>query len=302
MKTLKSEIEEYFASTAVNKIRLLKNLPNGYPAYVCRQDEDYGVAITFEKDLVISEHFANCRLYTKTLEINGEKINFLILSCDQEELREEFSLICYNFVNVVDDDGKTRQLLLDDPLQWWKDWSKLMGNTFSQKKSYDVIAELISLEYLFARNEKPKWSADNYGTHDIECEKRSVEVKSTIARYSSTITVSSQYQLSSVKQLNLFFVRLEPSSEGLSINDLKDKLVKDGMDGMLIERKLLKLGFEIGASSRQKKFKILDKRSYIVDSSFPKIDDSSFKDGKLPKAIESIVYTVDLSGLSYEKW
>ena len=74
------------------------------------------------------------------------------------------------------------------------------------------------------------------------------------------------------------------------------------MDEMLIERKLLKLGFEIGASSRQKKFKILDKRSYIVDSSFPKIDDSSFKDGKLPKAIESIVYTVDLSGLSYEKW
>lgn len=294
------EIRECFASTQ-NGGRDLKALPIKFPAMVIRNNEGYGVAIEFDDDRDISEKFANSRLFTQVLGINGEEKKYLILSCALDSLRYEFATVCSQFVDPGVE-GNDRRNLLAAPLDWWKQWRELMGNTISNKDAYSVIAEMMVLDDLYANDNSVEWVAVTAGSHDIEGSDGSYEVKSTVKRYGATITISSQHQLQSLKRLYLYFCRLEHSKEGISINDMKEKLIQDGYDKEKIEQQLYHLGYERGASVRDEKYKVLEKRKYEVDDKFPKIVDSSFKGDHIPDSVIHITYTIDLDGLEYTRW
>ena len=294
------EIREYFASTQ-NGAREIKTLPKEYSAMVIRDNEGCGVAIEFDDIRDISEKFANSRLFSRTLAIGGIEKKYLILSCMLDSLRYEFATVCAQFVEPGID-GMDRKNLMSEPLEWWKKWRELMGNTISNKEAYSVIAEMMVLDDLYTQDNTVEWTAVNSGSHDIEGNESSYEVKSTVKRYGATITISGQHQLQSLKRLQLYFCRLEQSRTGISINDMKDRLVADGYDKDKIEQQLYQLGYERGASIREEKYKVLEKRKYEVDDTFPKITKASFKDDHIPESITQITYTIDLDGLEYTVW
>lgn len=294
------EIREYFASTQ-NGARDIKSLLPEYPAMVIRSNEGYGVAVIFDDERDISEKFANSNLYTQILAIGGEEKKYLILRCALDSLRYEFATVCAQFVEPGIE-GIDRKNLLTDPLAWWKQWRELLGNAISQRQPYSVIAEMIVLDELYLHDNTIEWSAVNAGSHDIEGNQESYEVKSTIKRYGATITIAGQHQLQSLKRLQLYFCRLEQSKMGVSINDMKNKLVSDGYDKEKIEQQLYQLGYEYGSSVREDKYKVLEKRKYEVDDKFPKITKSSFKNDHIPESVIQITYTIDLDGLEYTVW
>lgn len=294
------EIREYFASTQKGA-RSIKSLSLEYPAVVIRMDDGYGVAIAYEKDKVISEKFANCRIYTRDLVIDSIEDKYLILSCALDSLRYEFATVCAQFVEPGIE-GIDRKNLLLEPLEWWQQWKMLLGNSISDKKAYSVVAEMLALDELYKNDKSVEWSAVTAGSHDIESEVASFEVKSTIKRYGATITIAGQHQLQSLKRLQLYFCRLENSKLGISINDMKEKLVVDGYDADKLEIQLESIGYEFGTSKRDEKYKVLEKRKYEVNAEFPKITKSSFKDDKIPESVIQITYTIDLDGLEYTIW
>ncbi|MCI8670069.1 MAG: PD-(D/E)XK motif protein [Lachnospiraceae bacterium] len=294
------EIRECFASTQ-NGARDLRSLSKEFPAMVIRNNDGYGVAIEFNDERDISENFANSRLFTQIIRIENDERKYLILSCMRDSLRYEFATVCAQFVEPGLD-GIERKNLLDDPLNWWKQWRELMGNTISNREAYSVIAEMMVLDDLYKKDNSVEWAAVISGSHDIEGDQGSYEVKSTIKRYGASITISSQHQLQSLKRLYLYFCRLEQSKEGVSINDMKNKLVEDGYDKEKIEQQLFHLGYEKGASVREDKYKVLEKRKYEVDDKFPRIVDSSFKGDHIPDLVTQITYTIDLDGLEYNVW
>lgn len=298
--TILEEIREYFASTQ-NGARDLRAVSEEYPAIVIRNNEGYGVAIEFDDERDISEKFANSRLYTQVLSIAKEEKKYLILSCFLDSLRYEFATVCTQFVEPGIE-GMDRTNLLEDPLAWWKQWRELMGNTISNREAYSVIAEMIALDELYVNDNTVEWTAVNYGSHDIEGNDGSYEVKSTVKRYGATVTIAGQHQLQSLKRLQLYFFRLEKSKSGVSINDMKNKLVEDGYNKEKLEQQLYHLGYEYGTSVREEKFKVLEKRKYEVDKKFPKITKSSFKDDHIPESVIQITYTIDLDGLEYTVW
>ncbi|WP_027438320.1 PD-(D/E)XK motif protein [Lachnospira multipara] len=295
---LLDDIRECLATVPRNKSRIIKSLPTQYSAIALRDDDKYGVAIEINKEKNVSEKFSSCELNTQTIYDNKK---YLVLSCKVESLRYEFASVCAEFLEPGKD-GSHRKEILDDPFQWWTNWCKLMGNTFSRMEAYSVIAEMLVLEKLFKEDKDIEWTAVNAGSHDIESNQSSFEVKSTIKRYEASITISSQHQLKSEKALYLYFCRLEKSKEGLSINDVKDMLINDGYDEDKIEYQLSYLGYNNGASIREEKYKILEKRRYIVDDKFPRIVDASFKDDHIPDSVIKLTYTVDLDGLQYDIW
>lgn len=294
------EIRECFASTQ-NGARDIKSLTSEYPAMVIRSNEGYGVAIVFDDERDISEKFANSNLYTQKLAIGGKEKKYLILRCALDSLRYEFATVCAQFIEPGIN-GIDRKNLLSDPLVWWKQWRELLGNAIFQRKPYSVIAEMIVLDELYIHDNTIEWSAVHAGSHDIEGNQESYEVKSTIKRYGATITIAGQHQLQSLKRLQLYFCRLEQSKMGVSINDMKDKLVSDGYDKEKIEQQLYQLGYEYGSSVREEKYKVLEKRKYEVDDKFPKITKSSFKNDHIPESVIQITYTIDLDGLEYTVW
>ena len=295
------EIRESFASIKTSGAREIAQLPEAYSGYVIRTPDGYGVAVEADEKLEVSEKFNSCKFHTCQLGIDGVTKNYLVLSSSFEEYRYEFASLCAEFVEPGEN-GKNRSSLLSDPYGWWNKWKELIGNTSRDQRVYNVIAEMLVLLRKISEDSSTEWAATRSGSHDIECADESCEVKSTIKRYGATVTISGQHQLEHEKRLWLYFCRLEESLEGVSINDMKEKLIAKGYDPGKLELELEKQGFERGANIRNKKYKILEKRKYEVDDSFPKIISESFKGDKFPDSVIHIEYTVDLDGLEYTTW
>lgn len=297
MKELIQEIKEHFAA-GLNGLRRIVSLPDDYCAYTYRNAGIYGLAIEFSDEVEINEAANEVIYSTQTLLKESGEQKFLLLTCLDEEYRNEFAELSYSFVDPGEN-GEKRLALLKDPIAWWNRWTELLGDRKSRKGSYDVLAELIALDYLYQQDKTTQWAASEAGTHDIESESQSYEVKSTIKKSETHITISSRFQLESSNKLELFFFRLECSLAGFSINDVVDSLDKHGYDRNLIESQLEGKGFVKGRSTRGIKYTVLEARRFEVDDKFPKIVEKSFKNNVFPKNIIKILYTIELEGLDY---
>ena len=293
------EIRDCFAALQPGYRRL--NCTGEYAAYVIKDSGLYGVAFTFADYEIISEKFSSCRMISKEMFIESKQGTYLLLMCDEYNLRYEFASLCAHFANPGES-GRERKKIIADPRKWWESWCKLLGNKMSEKSAYAEIAEMIVLDHLFQHDKSVKWTAKQNGSHDIESDTGSFEIKSTVSRYETEITITGQHQLFSERKLELYFIRMEKSSAGISIDDMKEKLLSHGYDEGLLEDQLIKAGFEMGAGARKQKYKILEKRVYTVDDSFPKITNDSFVSGHMPESIIRITYTIDLNGIDYNVW
>lgn len=299
--TLLEEIRNGFASMASYGAMQLDTLSTEYLSYIIRIPDGYGVAIPVDRAMEVAENFNSCKFRTGLLSIGGSPSNYLMLISAFEEYRYEFASLCAELLSPGEN-GKDRQALLENPLDWWRRWKELVGNDIKDKAVYSVIAELRVLEYMRLNDPTAEWTATHRGSHDIECSEESCEVKSTCKRYGAEITIAGQHQLVHKKPLYLYFIRMEESHEGISVNDMKIRLVQTGYDPTKLEIELQQQGLEHGASIRDKKYKILEKRKYAVDDAFPCITRESFKGNQLPAGITQIVYTVDLDAVSYTAW
>lgn len=299
--TILDEIRDGFASmTSIGALRIA-SLPDEYMAYIIRIPDGYGVAIPVNSDMEVAENFNSCKFRTGLLSIGGTPSNYLMLFSAFEEYRYEFASLCAELLSPGEN-GKDRQNLLDNPLDWWKRWKELVGNDLKERAIYCIIAELLVLEHKLATDPTAEWAATRKGSHDIECAEESCEVKSTCKRYGAEITIAGQHQLLHNKPLYLYFLRMEESHEGVSINDMKARLIQAGYNPGKLEIELQQQGLEHGASIRNHKYKILEKRKYIVDEKFPCITRESFKNNQPPAGITQIVYTVDLDAVKYTGW
>jgi hypothetical protein len=157
---------------------------------------------------------------------------------------------------------------------------------------------MIVYAFLYQQNQNIKWVGPNRASCDLEDESCCYEVKSTKSRESYEISVSSSMQL--IEQtipLELFFVRLEKSHLGYSINDLVQLLTNLGVDSLQLENSLSNVYYPKGNHKRNFKYRLQELNSYTVDSNFPKISPTSFKNDTLPAHVKSITYTIDLTGV-----
>ena len=296
--TIIEEIRSHFA-TLTDGLRELKSV-QGYPTYSLRFNGEFGVAIEYDFNKDICEESTNAMISTRKVALaNGNQKKLLLLTCYDEEFRNEFALWSEAFVDPGDN-GIARALLLNDPLAWWDKWIGLLGDRKEKKECYSYIAEMIILHKLFTKDKSAYWAAQDKGSHDIECDSASYEVKSTIKKSALIVTISSQHQLFCEKPLYLTFVRMEKSNEGISINEMEEKLVKAGYDKDKLAKQLEGFGLNKGSRIRDEKYKVLEIRKYKVDDSFPKITKDSFVNGIFPESITKIIYDIDLANIQYE--
>lgn len=288
------------SSSGIRDIKALKD--NCYDGIAFKDSKCYGVGIRFEGDLVVNESFVNVSYRTEELQFAGNK--YLLLTSSNYQYKNEFATICAQFLDPGKD-GEDRQKIIQDPFDWWKNWSNLLGNIFSHSRVYDVLGEMIAFEYLYNSNKDVKWTAEDKNSHDLETKNHSYEVKSTVLKYANEIEISSQNQLAILenKTLDLMYIKFEKSQEGITIDEMADKLVQMGYDKIELEKHLSCLGYPVGTLERMNdRYKVIDKTMYPVDEDFPKIINDNFIGGALPDNISKIKYTVQLNGLKCRKW
>lgn len=284
LKFLEDGDRVYKLDTKINNFYIIKD--NGW----------YGVGIDINLDKTeYFEKFENVRLITKIKYFLNENHKLLELITNKVDLIEEFSLVCFDFINKFDNE-KVNEDIIEKANKWWNEWKKLLGNVLKSERDYDFLGELLALNYVLNEDSNAKYS--NLASHDIELPQYSIEVKSTTEKYNAEIHVNSQYQLenNTERPLKLIFIRLEKSQIGYSIKDVIESLKTKKYDINSFTRIE-----NIGTSSINEKYRILEARLYNIDDKFPKITLKSLKnDELLPKGIVKIEYIVDLDDIDYE--
>lgn len=299
--TLEEEINHYFAGGRFNSAYRLEALDEQNPAWVIRYLDSFGVAIPYE-GMEINEAFANVELRSdriKNIPDTGIWQQCLLLMSSEEQTRREFAKFCCDFVNPGSD-GENRKNIVSNPLEWWKNWKLLIGNTIRENKPYSVLGELIIYEYLLEQGFSAHWYDLKSSSHDITCPGLEIEVKSSLSRYENTVHLTGQYQLQkNTSRLFLYFCRFEENENGTCIDRLVDNLGSIyGQSRERINWKLSKLGYRIGNSGRREKYQIHEIREYEVDDKFPRIIPEMFKNGRLPDGIVRLSYDVNLTSVS----
>ena len=283
LKFLEDGDRVYKLDTKINNFYIIKD--NGW----------YGVGIDINLDKTeYFEKFENVRLITKIKYFLNENHKLLELITNKVDLIEEFSLVCFDFINKFDNE-KVKEDIIEKANKWWNEWEKLLGNVLKSERDYDFLGELLALNYVLNEDSNAKYS--NLASHDIELPQYSIEVKSTTEKYNAEIHVNSQYQLenNTERPLKLIFIRLEKSQIGYSIKDVIESLKTKNYDINSFTRIE-----NIGTSSINEKYRILEARLYNIDDKFPKITLKSLKNDELPKGIVKIEYIVDLDDIDYE--
>lgn len=297
------EIRWLFAETRSRHARTIDSLGAEYSAWVVRFSDCYGVAVPYNGVEPVAERFHSARLTTRHIVIDGEEHQCLVLTSDVEGFRHEFASLCGDFVEPGEN-GERRLSLLENPQGWWERWTELLGNAVAHKNVHGILGELLVMEQLIKAHRGPcRWGGIHYATHDIETNEHAYEVKATLKRYDTTVTISSQFQLESDDlPLSLVFCRFEESLHGDCIDDVVVRLVDLGLDLSEINAALNTFQLEQGSSARQKRFKLLEMREYQIDDAFPRITAASFKNNAIPESIIQINYTIDLLGIQYRSF
>lgn len=293
-----NKIRNLFSSLGDNKLNNLNLSSEKYNGYVYKNSDEYGVCFEISESINIQEKFNMVLLKTHVLQIKNKKINMLMMGCKNMNYKNEFAVICSDFLKLGEN-NEYREAILKNPYLWFEKWKNLVGNRKANLTVYDILGELFTLLYLYEKGEKPIWNSMNMGTHDIEAGSKSYEVKSTIKKMSKEIIINSPHQLEhdNGKELFLSYCQFEKSELGNSIEDLKPKLIGCGMIPEELDSYLQENGYMPGKSEYKEKYLIREMLLYKVDEQFPKLTFENFIDGKLPKGILYYSYTVDLSGI-----
>ena len=259
--------------------------------WIYKSQNSIGIIIENIYDVEINERFHSISIEKILLGVQGEIKNYIGIFCHNHNLYEQFSLMCEDFLYAE------RKQIQQNPYTWYEKWKLLTGDILSKKEIYDILAEILAYKYYSKIDNSMIWKIDEAKTHDIEGKYFDVEVKSTILKYKNEVQISSQHQLlpSQNKKLRLCFFKFEKSDHGISLDEAINLFDNDKKNE--ITKRLEKCNIYKGNKIFKEKYNILSINEYQVDEDFPKIDLSSFVDGKYPKHITKIEYTVELSGL-----
>lgn len=298
---VRSEIEQKFANVSPAHASLLSCMPDSDPAWAIRlPDGRFGVGVPYEGETV-AEEFAGARLHSAKRGAMGAALpGLLMLTSADEQRRNEFSLLCSDFVDPGPD-GRRRQSLLEQPLNWWENWRELLGNAVRDMQPHAVLGELLIYEHLLATEKRVVWSGPDGSSHDLQYRAGEAEVKTTLQRYGSLVHISGHFQLQTETDLFLYFCRLEPGANGTGIDDVVNRLSeRPDVSRDMLNAKLASVGYVEGNSARRERFTLLEVRRYRVDKRFPQILPESFVGGSIPVGIRQISYAVDLSAVPGE--
>jgi hypothetical protein len=305
---LSEQIRKKFAALSKGNASQIELLNDIISSWVIKIKDMYAIGIEVDESIKINESFSNISYFTHLFKIGNKEKYLLVLSSNNERLRNEFAGICAIFLENVLESGNKAEFQ-KNAIKWWENIKNLIGNEVVEKSVHSVLGELVTLYYLKkseCKNIKAEnWTGPEGKSFDIQTEFMNYEVKSTIIKYKNTVTISSQYQLSSNNELSLIFAKFEEADgaslgkDVLCIDTILEKLAREDMDYGVLNNKVSKMGYKENSLIRRKKYRILELRKYHVDEDFPLINLSNLVNIRNKEHIVHISYKVDLTGLQF---
>jgi len=261
-------------------------------SYLAKNNTSYSVAIPFNCVKPINEEFVGMDVYTSYANFDGKSIPVLVLKAPYTVDIDKLVLIAADFIST-----QNRNTIIEDPYIWIDKWKDIFGDSIKKKMVFDVIGEMLTLKTFYSNDKSLLWVGQEKGTHDIVGKDNIFEVKTTLRKTENIVGIHSSYQLSTDKNTQLVFVRLEKKPHAsLSINNLLVELINLGYDSNELEKSLESNGFKTGSRSRDETYDLLSLYIYDVNASnFPIINIEDINNFAPFKNILGFELKIDLS-------
>jgi hypothetical protein len=241
---------------------------------------------------------------TRTLLDEGEERRYLDITCELEELRDLFAVVCDEMLARLRQTPQIPGAACRSVLDRWRNLlapgpTPLLG----RQALAGLLAELHFLERLAALtpwHAVELWTGPDRSRFDFSGEATSVEVKATTLRERVEVEIHGVTQLHPPPGMALFLrvERMEPVPRGGdSVPSAIERLRDAGVDAVALTRGLAEYGYVTTDAETYAKvrFRTLEDRYYRVDDQFPKITPASFVDPRILERVSRLRYTVELA-------
>lgn len=232
-----------------------------------------------------------------------QRRQFVDLVCLKPHLNEVFDLIIYDVLSEVMKKKTRADYACLVVLNRWRELlAQEAGLTLSKNTAIGLLGELTVLRELVRMNPLAlkAWTGPEKGRFDFFSGGTAIEVKSSLKRQGTILSIHGHDQLDPPQAGNLHLIVLqfeETPAAGENLGDIIHSLVDLGVSRAEIHTKLagLRVLPESIAAAEEMRFRLVDQRVYLVDSSFPRITSTSFVGSSLPFGVISLDYQIDLS-------
>lgn len=235
---------------------------------------------------------------------HGKTRRFVDVYCRKPHLDELFTTIVVEVLERLET-GTPADAAATQALERWRELlSTEAGRIPSVRLLIGVYGELLALHELLVRNHtlSSAWVGSGGARHDLLTATGAIEAKTTLTRTGWSVEIHGLDQLDppAAGPLALAVMRVEQHpSEGSSIPDLVDELVRLGGDRVAIMTGLVQRGVspEILEAIRPLHFAERERRWYRVEASFPRLSTTMLKTGLVPAEIVDVNYRLDLNAV-----
>lgn len=250
-------------------------------------------------------HSKALALQFKELDVDGHLMPFLLLQCLDPKLRTQFGLLSDDVLEGIEQTPEAGLKVATSTVDRWRRLFEYGGGgLLGPAQLAGLFAELTVLERLVERHGPTAlvaWQGPLGNRHDFVFDGLSLEVKATTNHNNMIVTIHGPKQLQAPegKALYLQAFQLERNPTGLSVPDKVRSLVERGVSRFDLLTSLAEPGYQESDSEAYAniKFVSLQDKTYLVDSSFPRITPETMHPAEMIDKIANVSYSIDLGQL-----
>lgn len=243
------------------------------------------------------------RIWTTRFSLNGSSSSFIDLQCLDQKLDAVFGDLVSELLSRLEAGNPPGEAVSSTV----EDFRALLVSSsrddVTREKLLGLVGELHVLERLVKVHGSgilKAWVGPHEQRHDFRVGTQAIEVKTSARSDATHITVHGIDQLSPPKGGALLLVHLsleETEGGNLTVAKLFDKLVKDGVDSVLLLDQLHSAGCDDPHDKvwNRSGFNVEGEQSWEVTTGFPRLTEAELARGELPNGIDLLRYTVDLA-------
>ena len=237
-------------------------------------------------------------------------INVLDFSCKRNDFKNNFILILNEIIEESIKSNKLFESVKSIINKWFYFLQKPKQEQLSENEIIGLIGELLSIkdlnEFITMETVIESWVGPLKIKRDFIFKNTEIEIKTSSTKKGHVHTVHGFDQLSALKDGQVYVyswnISKDLTMQSFSLNTIVSEIVDIcGDNTILIEKfyeklNLLKFDSRDSELYEEFKFRLIDKKLFIVNKSFPKIDRNSFN-FKLNSMYLDLNYTIDLNNL-----
>ena len=236
--------------------------------------------------------------------------NVLDFSCKRNDFKNNFILIINEIIEESIKSNKLFESVKSIINKWFYFLQKPKQEQLSENEIIGLIGELLSIkdlnEFITMETVIESWVGPLKIKRDFIFKNTEIEIKTSSTKKGHVHTVHGFDQLSALKDGQVYVyswnISKDLTMQSFSLNTIVSEIVDIcGDNTILIEKfyeklNLLKFDSRDSELYEEFKFRLIDKKLFIVNKSFPKIDRNSFN-FKLNSMYLDLNYTIDLNNL-----